>query len=371
MAAAPSDFFRTERTASEIKAELLPRLFEVWASAMLQPTHAHEAPLVFLDAQAGLDSRETTPAALQLLRQVYKSTGSRTDLNRGVSTFYYDTDRSALAELQEKVAQLPFYQDLVHSPVIPQEEDDEALAAQILEGEQPSLAFLNPTHEGIPRQVLQRAIHAGAPDLLMLFNPKDLESAIKKAKADSLWQQIFGERLELVKAFYKQNRNADRREEYLLDCFEGIFQSKDFYTLRFRINRLNRKQTSHYLLFSVKSDQVYLRVKELLERYSDYQEDGVPLFGANLQTQQMSLFHEHYKYSITNLAKELSAKVAIYNNRSLQFIYEQHGLGTHYTLTNYQTAYELLMRQGVVRFINPKTGQAVIKLTQTSLVRYK
>ncbi|GGG07722.1 hypothetical protein [Pontibacter amylolyticus] len=370
MSAAPRDFFKIERTASEIKAELLPRIFEVWATTRLQQVGMFETRMRFMDLQAGLERDEPAPAALQLLRQVYKSTGSRLDLNQGIKTVFYDADQPALAELQEQVEHLPFYQDLVHPPVMLLEESGEALAEQILEAGQPALAFLNPVEEGIAQQLLLHAVQTSASDLLMLFNPKTLEAAVKKAKPDSLFQKIFEERLEQIKGFYKQNRNADRREEYLLDCFEETFSRRGFYTLRFRINLPDKKQTGYYLVLASTSAQAYTRLKELLEGYSDYQEDGVPLFGVNLQAQQMSLFQEHYKYAVARLAQELSGDTTRCNNRSLQYIYEQHSLGTHYTLSNYAAAYERLMRQGLVRFINPKTGQPVTKLTATSLIRY-
>ena len=370
MAAAPSDFFKTERTASEIKAELLACFFEVWGTAMLPQANAADMPLRCIDLLACLDGDEPNSAVLQLLRQVYKSSGSRTDLNKGVSTVFYDADTHALAGLQEKAEQLPFYQDLVHPPALLQETGEEDLAELILNEEKPAFVFFNPTQEGVSQQVLQRAVEAGAPDLLMLFSPKALETALKKAKANSPLQQLFGERLEEIRAFNKQNRNPDRREEYLLNSFEEIFRSKDFYTLRFQLNLPDKKETGYYLVLACSSDQAYTRLKELLERYSDYQEDGVPLFGANLQAQQTALFHEHYRYAVAKLAQELLADSANCNNRSLQYVYERHNVGTHYTLTNYFAAYERLMRQGLVRFINPKTGQPVTKLTATSLIRY-
>ena len=57
MPAAPSDFFKTDRTASEIKAELLPRFFEVWTATILQQPDKPLAPIPFIDLQAGLDRR--------------------------------------------------------------------------------------------------------------------------------------------------------------------------------------------------------------------------------------------------------------------------------------------------------------------------
>ncbi|PVY44061.1 class I SAM-dependent methyltransferase [Pontibacter virosus] len=370
MPTVPSDFFKIERTASEIKAELLPRFFEVWAATKLQQPSNPPPPIPFIDLVAGLDSGEPAPATLQLLRQVYKSTGSRLDLNQGIKTIFYDADQSALAELEKKIEQLPFYQDLVHSPVMLLEEREEMLAAQILDTGQPALTFLNPVSEGFSQQLLLQAVQAGTSDLLMLFCPKALEAAVRKAKANSLLQEIFGERLERIRGFYKQNRNAERREEYLLSCFEEIFSSKGFYTLSFRINYPDRRQTNQYLVLASMSAQIYTKVKELLGGYSDYQEDGVPLFGANLQAQQMSLFHEHYKFSIESLMKDLLQNAREYNNMALQQVYEKHSIGTHYILENYKQAYERLLRQNKVRFINPKTGQAISKPTYTSKIRY-
>ncbi|WP_230392255.1 hypothetical protein [Pontibacter sp. FD36] len=370
MSAAPSDFFYTVRTAPEIKSELLPRVFEVWSTAMLQQTKSADLPLCYIDLQPVLDSNQPMPAVLQLLRQVYKSTGSRTDLNRGTKTTFYDAELPALAELREKLEQLPFYQDLVHPPAILPEVDNEVLPEQILEVTQPTLAFLNPIVEGMSQQVLLRAAEAAGPDVMMLFDPKLLDSGVKKAKSDSVWHQLLGEKLEKIKAFYKQNRNADRREEYLFNSFEEIFRNKGAFTLRFRINLPDKKQTNFYMLLVVKSAQAYIGIKELLTRYSDYQEDGVPLFGANLQHQQMSLFQEHYKYSIAGLVQDLSRRATDYNNRTVQQVHEMHSIGTHYILENYKEAYEQLLRQGKVRFINPKTGQVISKPTYTSKIRY-
>lgn len=332
-------------------------------ATILQQPDKPLAPIPFIDLQAGLDSNEPVPAALQLLRQVYKSTGSRLDLNQCIKTIFYDAEQPALAELQERVEQLPFYQDLLHPPVM-------LLAEQILDAERSAFTFLNPVEEAYSQQFLLQAIQTKASDLLMLFNPKALEAAVKKAKADSLLQVILGERLEQIKGFYKQNRNADRREAYLLDCFEEIFSSKGFYTLKFRVNHPDRKQTNQYLVLASTSAQAYIRLKELLEGYSDYQEDGVPLFGANLQAQQTVLFHEHYRFSIESLMKDLVQNARLYNNMALQQVYEKHSVGTHYNLENYKQAYERLLKKGAVRFINPKTGHAISKPTYTSKIRY-
>jgi hypothetical protein len=371
MATAPSDFFQTERTASEIKSELLPRIFEIFVtSLLLGNTSKTEVPLLCMDLLAGLDDSEQAPAAVQWLQQVYRGNNTRLDLNQATQTVLYATDKAALAGVREKVVHVPFYKDIVHPPVILLEADDEASMCQALEEGQPAYAFLDPVQEGFSQQVLLHLMQTERAGLFLLFNPKDLGSALKKAKSDSMLAKIFGEKLEGIQAFNKHTRNSGRREAYLLDSFEETFQSKGVYTLLFKINLPDKKQVSYYIMIAAKSAPAYIKLKELLEGYSDYQEDGVPLFGANLQKQQTALFHEHYKYSIASLVQELSLLNADYTNKTVKHVYEKNSIGTHYTLDNYRLAFEKLMRLGRVKFINPKTGQPISKLTPTSLVRY-
>lgn len=155
-----------------------------------------------------------------------------------------------------------------------------------------------------------------------------------------------------------------------MDNFEGIFLDKGYRTFKFRINFPHKKQTSHYLIFVSKVDLAYTRIKEIMMKYSDYQEDGVPLFGANLKQTQTSLFHDHYKYSIVNLAADLAKKAHLFNNKTLEVIYEKHNVGTNYIKDNYKVAYEKLKLQNKVEFLNAKTGHVVNKITYTCVIRY-
>ncbi|MDX5420465.1 MAG: hypothetical protein LPK09_14720 [Hymenobacteraceae bacterium] len=370
MAATHSDFFKTERTASEIKSEFLPRVFEIFVSGLLLNPSGQPTMPVPCMVLAGLDAHQPAPAAVQWLQQVYRSSNTRLDLNQGTQTVLYDADKSVLADLKEHLVNLSFYQELKHLPVVLQDEADETLILELLKKGSPSVSFLNPFSGSFSQQILLRALKDGHSDLFMLFSLEEMKAALKKTKAGSLLQEFFGDRFSQIKEFQKKTREANRIEEFLLDSLESVLIDKCYYTFRFRVNRPDKKQTSYYLVFASKDGQAYTKLKELILAYSDFQEDGVPLFGANLMQQQTSLFHEHYKYSIANLVQDLSQKAHEFNNKALQQIYEKHNIGTLYTFENYKVAFEKLMRMGKVRFINPKTGQPISKLTQASLVRY-
>lgn len=369
-----SDFFKKERKASEIKSELLGLFFEVWCGIVSSGQKADVVnPVLYVDLQAGQGYEEDGAPAIpvKVLQSLHKTTGSHFDLNKSVKTFFHDADKSVAAQLKAHIENAPFHAELIHRPVILQEETDAELLKQLLEEGHPAFTFLDPFDSGFSQEMLLHLLKQPGSDFLLLFHPDSMRAALKNRAADSLMQELFGDRLEQIKKFNKGTRDGEKREKFLLGNFEGIFRDKGYHTFAFRINFPDRKQTSHYLLFASKSDLAYTRIKEMMLKYSDYQEDGVPLFGANLKQQQMSLFHEHYAYSIESLVHDLSQKAALYNNVTLQRIYEKHNIGTRYSLENYKVAFERLMKSGKVRFYNPKTGQSVNKLTYTSLIRYK
>jgi three-Cys-motif partner protein len=370
-----NNFFESKREYSEIKSEILIDYCKIWFEGLFSGKRSKPAgTALYIDLHAGEACPEDGKVAatpLRVLHSIYKSHGSRYDLNKSVQAFFNDPDKAALASLQDAIEGLPYYEELVHKPVVLLEDADAELLRYLLHNGCPALLFTNPFRYTFSHELLLQTLTTGETDLLMLFSPDEIMAAVKNSKADNLTQEIFGDRLYQIRAFYKENRNTEKREEYLLDIFEGIFQDRSFGTVRFRINLPDRKHTSHYLIFASKADSACTRLKEMMVKYSEYQEDGVPLFGANLNYQQMSLFHDHYKFSIESLKQDLLQKAPLYHNMALQQVYEKHNVGTHYMLENYKVAYEQLMRQGLVRFYNPKTGQSVNKPAYTSLVRYK
>lgn len=367
-----SDFFRRKRNISEIKSEVLVPFVESWYGAHQASSEGGAVTnALYLDLTLGFAGHDVASSAIpiRLLHAVYRTRGSRLDLNDSLETFFFDPDREALTLLKEVLEAQPFYDKLVHQPVILDDEATSALLQERLASKPAALAFLDPFADSYLQEMLLQLIRHEA-DLFMLLDFEKLGKVLISRKVDTLIQEIFGEHLDLIKAYYKAHRDTTRREDFVMNCLEAIFRDKGYTVFLFRINLPDRKQSSHYLLFASKVDLAYNKLKEIMLRYSDYQEDGVPLFGANLQHQQMTLFQEHYRFSIESLMKDLLQNAREYNNMALQQVYEKHSIGTHYILENYKQAYERLLRLGKVRFINPRTGHAISKPTYTSKIRY-
>ena len=370
----PSEFFKKKRDASEIKSEIINKYFNAWCGIILfgQKWKTIKTVLyIDLFSGPGYYDDEDSSTPIKVLYSIFKSTGSRCDLNNSVQTFFNDSDRTMVASLQQNIEKLPYYDKLVHKPIILNEDANYELLTRLLNTDHPALTFIDPFGYSFSQKMLLLSVKKWGSDLFMLFNFNRIRSAVKNSTVDSLMHEIFGNRLDHIRDFYSKNRNANKREEFIMDNFEGIFRDRGYRTFKFRINFPHRKQTSHYLIFVSRVDLACTKIKEIMMKYSDYQEDGVPLFGANLKQTQTSLFHDHYKYSIINLIADLVNKADLFNNKTVEMIYEKHNVGTNYIKDNYKTAYERLKLQDKVEFFNAKTGQIVNKFTYTCVIRYK
>lgn len=371
----PSHFFKRKRNTSEIKSEILNKYFNAWCGILLHGQKKRTIDtVIYIDLYSGQglyeDGQPSTP--IKILNSIYKSKGTFLDLNQCVKTFFNDSQKSIIDKLVLNISNLSYYSELVHKPMILNEVANQNLLANLLNNNHPSLTFIDPFGYSYSQQMLLHSVQRWGSDLFMLFNFNRIRSAVLNSKVDSLMVQIFGERLDLIKEYYKKISNTHKREEFIIEQFEAIFKDKKYLTFKFRINFPDKNQTSHYLIFVSKVRIAYIRIKEIMQRYSDLQEDGVPLFGANQKP--LRLLTPEYarllKFSILNLIKDLSTKAELFNNKTIQGVYEEHNIGTNYIKENYKKAFEELGNQGVVELLD-KNRKSIKTITYTCIINYK
>ncbi|WP_299991839.1 three-Cys-motif partner protein TcmP [uncultured Pontibacter sp.] len=368
-----NDFFIEQRSSAEIKSELLNEFFKAWCSAQLQGQRYKSNPvLAFIDLYAGdgkpEDGKPATP--VRVLNSIFGAT-DKYNLNKVVRTFFNDEKKTVTARLKENLQQLPYYEELQHKPVLLHEEASLASLAKLLGNDVPTLLYLDPFGYEFSQQLLLQSVRRWGLDLFMLFTPAKLRAAVQGATDDSIMADVFGkERLQKIREFCDRYQDAGQREDFMVDQFEDVYREKDYKTFRFKISLPKKNQTSHYLFFVSKNDAPYMKMKELMLMYSDYQEDGVPLFGANIK-HQLSLFQEQYRYSIKNLIADLAEKRSYYHNLPIDSIYRHHNIGTNYIRGNYKEAFEALKAADVVEAINPVSRQPMRKVSFTSIIGYK
>ena len=368
-----SDFFTTQRDTSEIKSQILNDFFREWCNAILQgQRYKSNHALAYIDLYAGEGKYEKGNAAtpVKILNSIFGAT-DKYNLNKIVRTFFTDEKPTVTQKLKQNLEALPNYENLIYKPVILNEEVNFSHLARLLGNDTPALMYTDPFGYTFSQQMLLQSIKRWGLDVFMLFSPAKMRPAILNAGENDLLTEIFGsERIAKIREFCERYQDAAQREDFMVDSFEDIFKEKDYKTFRFKISLPKKHQTSHYLFFVSRTDTAYMKMKELMLTYSDFQEDGVPLFGANIK-HQLSLFQEQYRYSVKNLVAELATKAGFYHNLSLDSIYRHHNIGTNYIRGNYLEAFEILRKEGVVESINPISRKPMRKVSFTSIIAYK
>lgn len=366
-----SDFFKEKRSASEIKSEILNEYFKAWAAILLKGQRFKKIEnLIYVDLFSGPglyeDGKPSTP--IKILNSIYQSKGQHIDYDISVKTFFNDKSTKLANDLNSNIENLSYYNELTHKPVIANETASQKMLEQYLQSANPSLTFIDPLGYNYTQNMLLYSVKNWGSDLFMLFNFNRIRAAIRNERVRENMQSIFSTYLDEITEFYKKEETPRKREEFIIKTFEKIFAEKGYFILKFRINFPNKNQTSHYLFFISKHHLAITRAKEIMTKYSDVQEDGVPLFGANLN-QDPLFFPSLCEYSIIKLSEIILDSKALFNNKTIEGIYKEHNYHTNYVKQNYKDAIEILINNNKITLFD-KRGNTTSRITYTAEIKF-
>ncbi|MFD2247958.1 three-Cys-motif partner protein TcmP [Pontibacter ruber] len=374
-AAVPKDFFKEHCSFAEIKDEVIGNFLADWCGILPPlPETDDEQAILYIDLNSGAGLVPSGLATLpdNLLENLCQALSNNKGANALLRAFFADANKTVHESIGEKLASLPCYDNLVHPPVALAEQVSQTMLAELQALGYPSLLLGDPFSSVLAQQVLQQSLDAGNADLLLLFSPESMLKALSAKKVSPALASLFGERLVQIASFCKKEKNTRRRQQYIAEQLESILLERKLLTLTFKINKPDADETAYYLLFSSQNKKAFKRFRELMLSYSDYHEDGVPMFTANHALQpQLSLFPQRRRYSVSLLAEDLATSAGKYKFKSIEKISEDHSSGTPYIADNYLAAFEVLRVQGKVEILNPKTLQAIRKPTLASIIKYK
>lgn len=366
-----SDFFNSKRKTSEIKTEFLNEYFKAWAAIMLRgQNYKNIHKLLYVDLFSGPgiydDGKESTP--IKILNSIYASKGEFVDYDKYVQTIFNDKDQKLYKKLITNIENLPYYEELTYKPIISNGEASIELLEEVLKERIPSLTFIDPLGYGFTQKMLMYTIKKWGSDLFMLFNFNRIRAAIANSKVEINMLEIFGEKFQDLQNYYDKEYSPQKREKFIIQTFESIFEERGYMVLKFKINFPDKEQTSHYLFFISKVALAITRAKEILSKYSDYQEDGIPQFGSNLNIQPV-LDPDMNEYSINKLADSILEDVSL-NNQTLDEIYKIHNYKTNYIKGNYKQAIKVLLSKKLVELFDKK-GKSTKRVTYTAKIKFK
>ena len=363
------DFFKQTRTQSEVKSEILNEYFKAWAAILLIGQKFKRIEnLLYIDLYSGKGYYDDNTPSSPI--KVLKSISDNQRFNDCIKTFFNDSETEIVEALEHNIKSLPYYSQLKHEPKILNEKANRDLLNKLLKDEQdtPSLTFIDPFgYKGLSAELCLRAVKNWGSDLFMLFNINRIRPGIKNSTVEHLMKDLFAEKFEEILAKY-DSLNVKDREDFILDKFIEHFRDRNYKALKFKVEFEDKDASSHYLLFVSKVDIAYLRMKEIMSKYSDKQVDGVPWFSVN-NSRIQDLFSE---YSIVNLKSDLVNKKVQFNNKTIEEIYAVHNFYTPYIKENYKKAFsELIIEEPNKIHAIDKNGKSKESLAYTSIIKYK
>jgi three-Cys-motif partner protein len=368
----PQDFFSKKRNTSEIKSEILLAYFKFWAGLLLHGQQYKKiSEVIYIDMFAGLgkykdNDEPSTP--IKILESLIESESTPFNLNKGVRTFFNDENSAIVKELDTNLKSLPFYKNIIHKPIVQNAEANKNILSELLDQKIPSLTFIDPFGYNYSMEMLLHAVKEWGSDLFMLFNINRIRAAVTNPLVENLMNEIFQDKLQLIRKYYEDEERPKFRETFILNSFENLFTTKGYRVFRFKINFPGKNQTSHYLYLVTKVAIAYLRIKEIMKFYSDIQPDGVPLFTVN--SKETPIFYpEVAEYSILKLSEDLINNRQLYNKKSIEDIYINHSIGTNYIKDNYKAAISNLLEKKVVN-LTKNDGKPTEKITYSAIINF-
>ncbi|MEM8524846.1 MAG: three-Cys-motif partner protein TcmP [Bacteroidota bacterium] len=366
-----SDFFSEKRDASEIKSEILNEYFKAWAAIMLKgQRYKRIEKILYVDLFSGPglyeDGSPSTP--IKILNSIYNSKETFVDYDKHVQTFFNDKDGKLIDDLKRNISNLDYFDKLKYKPIIVNNSASLDILKKALSDSCPALTFIDPLGYGFTQRMLMFAIKNWGSDLFMLFNFNRIRAAIKNKKVEQNMVEIFGDYLQELQDFYDKESSPQKREVFIIETFQRIFEDKGYMTLKFKVNFPDRDQTSHYLFFISKVQLAITRAKEIMSKYSDYQNDGIPYFGANLNIPPV-LMPDMNIHSLNKLAKSIYDLREEFDGKKIEDVYMAHNYKTNYIKPNYKEAFSRLLKDSKVNLYDKK-GKGTTRITYTATVKF-
>ena len=363
------NFFQTKRSLSEIKAELLPAYFKNW----IETVNAEEVILADLNAGNGYEANGEKATALQILENFQEAENATETEAKTLKLFLNDPAKTNLEKLKQSL-EIPEEEEtkLPENIAFLNEPETRETLLKLLQ-KVPGLVVADPFSYALAQEIVAETIQNTTADLFLLFDFKKLEKTFLAETPTVFLSQLFRPDLPKLKAQILLQKSAKRRQQFLIEQLENSFRKQEFYLVTFRIDPPEKTGNAFYLLLASKSKATSLQAKEFLKNYSEFQEDGVPLFGVNLNYQPVAIpgFSSFLNaFSLESLTQELAMLKAEFHYKTIREVYEAHSVGKPFVLENYLAAFRALRKAETVNLVDVN-NKKVPKATAEAVVFYR
>lgn len=355
-------FFQEQREQSLIKARIVSKYFSAWANVILATQKRHPERvqrMAYVDLFAGPgrydDQSKSTP--LLVLEMIL----ANPDLTNRTITLFNDRDVASIGSLKNSINKLVGIEKLKYSPVFYNEEVGDEIAAMFRGIRMvPTFFFVDPWgYKGLSLNLVSSIIKDWGCDCVFFFNYNRVNMGVSNIAVEEHMFSLFGdEQLAVVRQECK-GRSPEEREMIVVQALcDALRNSGSQYVLPFRFKNDKGTRTSHHLIFLSKHFKGYDIMKNIMHKESTDSVAGVASFEYNprdVHFKQGSLF-DMLSRPLDDLKEMLLRE---YGGRTIRFnqLYEEHSVDKPYIKKNYKDVLKILLGNGDIKAINPKTSK--------------
>jgi len=340
-------FFNERREQSRVKTDIVVKYLAAWARIMVDRPPNYKAAFLDLFAGAGryADGEPSTPVrVLELIIGNEK-------LSKRVVTNFNEMRKITYDQLVESIAAVPGINSLAYKPNLSNVEVGEAVATSLAAQKLvPCLLFADPYgYKGLTLDLIRSILKDWGSECIFFFNFNRIYMGLNHRSIAHHVDAIFGkDRADRLRAAVNAEPRPDMpaREAIVLSALrEALSEIDGSYTLAFRFLRSPSK-TSHYLIFVTKDPLGHKIMKDVMASKSSSKPQGVASFDFVLPDPKRTM-----ALQLASPLDDLKTNLLnIYpgKSKSVQEIYDEHSLGTPYTMPNYKEALKQLRTQGLV-----------------------
>ncbi len=350
-----NEFFKSRMEQSYVKSHIVKEYFHVWAKILGSPSLG-QSKLRYIDLFCGPGRYEEDDSAstpLLVLDNIIRDP----KLCGRVDVHFNDENTDFITQLKNEIETSTSYKDILSCISFSNFSVENIAAPQATGryGYPPTLLFMDPWgYKGVNTALFKYLNYFGS-EVIVFFNYNRVNMALSNPVMEKNMQKLFEEkRLLKLKADLGGKKPKDR-EIAILAAFEDVIRSKcndPVLTMPYRFVDKDGSKTLHYLIHITTHPLGYGRMKEIMYRYANLQEDGIGTFDfhkANEKPQQMYLaFSNPLDELVGMLSTEFKGKKI-----KMKEIYYKHNVGKSYVEKNYKDALLKMERNGTIKVEPP------------------
>ncbi len=353
------NFFEESRDQSMVKAEIVEKYFDTWATIIAHTQNRYypnsDNKIGYVDLFAGpgryKDGSISTPL------RVLKKAISNDVYCKNLITVFNDKDDQNTNSLKIAIQELSGIEKLEHKPKIWNQEVGDQIAKNFAKiNTIPILAFIDPWgYKGLSLNLVNAFLKNWGCDCIFFFNYSRINAGLSNPKVKSHMEALFGiEKAEKLGIALDPLSPVEREATIIEALSQSLKKAGHRFVLPFCFKNASGKRTTHHLILVTKHFKGYEVMKQIMAKASSDESQGVPSFTFIPPTSQYQLLLFDLNRPLDDLRGLLLAEYAG-KQMSMKDIYMHHSIDKPYLSANYKDVLRQLEDDGVIQVFGRKS----------------